>query len=56
MDKIDNKSNELLSVSFNQDGTCFSVGTEKGFEIYLANPFKSYFERRKYIYIYNNLY
>ena len=52
MDKIDNKSNELLSVSFNQDGTCFSVGTEKGFEIFISNPFKFYFERRNYIYIY----
>ena len=38
---------KILYLSFNQDSTCFSVGTEKGFKIYNTNPFKPNFERSK---------
>jgi hypothetical protein len=31
---------ELLSVSFNQDGGCFSVGTSSGFRIFNVSPFQ----------------
>ena len=38
-------SNKILYANFNQDGSCFSVGTENGFKIYNSNPFRDNFER-----------
>lgn len=38
----------LLYVSFNQDFSCFVVGTERGFKIYNTLPFGLKFERSNY--------
>jgi hypothetical protein len=38
---------QMLSMAFNQDSTCFAIGTEKGFQIYNTYPFKDKFERSK---------
>ena len=49
----DIKNDKLLHISFNQDHSCFSIGSEQGFRIYDLNPFKTIFERsNKYIYYY----
>ena len=39
------KDDSMLYVSFNQDNSFFSVGTERGFRIYQTYPFKDYYER-----------
>lgn len=36
---------QMLYVTFNQDYSAFAVGTERGFRIYNAYPFKDYYER-----------
>lgn len=36
---------QMLCITFNQDASCIAVGTEKGFKIYNANPFKDSFDR-----------
>lgn len=38
---------KILYISFNQDSSCFSVGTEKGFRIYSTLPFKNISNRSK---------
>ena len=35
---------KILYVSFNQDSSCFSIGTEKGFRIYSTFPYKNIIE------------
>lgn len=35
-----NSKYQILYMSFNQDGTCISVGTRRGFRIFNAAPFK----------------
>lgn len=35
----------LLNINFNQDGSCFAIGTEKGFKIFTSSPFKEYSDR-----------
>jgi len=39
-------TNNLLSISFNQEGSCCSVGTESGFAIYNTEPFRETVRRR----------
>ena len=38
-------SKALLSISFNQDAVCFSVGASTGFRIYNVEPFKEMYHR-----------
>lgn len=45
MDLQANPSNEILYCSFNQDFTCFVVGTENGFRVYSTDPFRLTFKR-----------
>lgn len=45
MDNLDTFSNKILGISFNQDQTCFSIGTDKGFQIFNSFPFKNTFKR-----------
>ena len=40
-----NENNKILNISFNQDNSCFSVSTEKGFKIYETIPFKKEYEK-----------
>ena len=43
---MDKKKEKILYISFNQDNTCFAVGTEIGYKIYdLLNPNLDYYER-----------
>ncbi|KAG6518122.1 hypothetical protein ZIOFF_021524 [Zingiber officinale] len=44
-DSDDSDQSELLSVTWNQDYGCFSVGTSNGFRIYNCNTFKETFRR-----------
>ena len=45
-DKNDQMLNKLLNISFNQDNSCFSIGTERGFRIYDTYPIKHQYERK----------
>ena len=38
-------ANSMLYINFNQDGSCFAVGTQSGFMILNSNPFKNNFNR-----------
>ena len=40
------EDNTMLDVSFNQDNSCFAIGTENGFKIYQTYPFKGPHERK----------
>ena len=42
-----NKSSQdkILCLTFNQDSSCFAIGTETGFKIYSLYPKKHSFER-----------
>lgn len=44
---MESAEEQMLFVNFNQDGSCFAVGTEKGFKIFNSFPFKDTFERSK---------
>ena len=45
MEKTSSESNSMLYVTFNQDSSCFAIGTETGFSIYNSFPFKDNFNR-----------
>lgn len=43
---MQNKSKEgILCISFNQDNSAFSVGTESGFRLFATSPFKELNQR-----------
>ena len=44
---MDVANDQMLYVSFNQDYSAFSVGTERGFRVYNTYPYKDYYERSK---------
>jgi hypothetical protein len=39
------KPDQILSISLNQDKTCFTVAAENGFGVYQISPFKENFFR-----------
>ena len=46
MDLSDNQLNEMLFVDFNQDLSCFVVGSETGYQIFHADPLQHTHSRR----------
>ena len=42
------EDNSIINVSFNQDSSCFSIGTQIGFKIYQTFPFKEPYERKMF--------
>ena len=40
-----NQEDQMLYVSFNQDSSCFAIGTQKGFKIYSSYPLNDTYER-----------
>ena len=38
-------SEKILIANFNQDGSCFAVGTETGFKVFNSYPYRDNFER-----------
>jgi len=52
MEQFNSNKDTILSISFNQDASCFAAGTERGFRIFNTFPYKDNFERgRNFIYI-----
>ena len=52
MEQTNSNMDTILSISFNQDASCFAAGTERGFRIFNTFPYKDNFERgRNFIYI-----
>lgn len=45
MEDSNTLKNSMLYVTFNQDASCFAVGTETGFRIYSSYPYKDSFTR-----------
>ena len=41
----ENNSKNILYLNFNYDYSCISVGTENGYIIYNASPFKEIYKR-----------
>ena len=44
---MESNEEEMIYASFNQDASCFAVGTEKGFKIFNTIPFKENIDRSK---------
>lgn len=42
---MESNEDRMLYVTFNQDSSCFAIGTETGFKIYNVFPFKDTFSR-----------
>lgn len=38
-------TNKMLFASFNQDGSCFAIGTDTGFKVFNSYPLRDHFER-----------
>lgn len=47
MQSFNIEQNKVLYLNFNQDASCFCVGTEEGFLIYSVHPYKLLFHRSK---------
>ena len=45
MNSLVQPEDQMLYVSFNQDSSCFALGTERGFKIYNTFPYKDKYER-----------
>lgn len=46
VEKEDSDDEEKINyISFNQDNSCFCIGTGKGFKVFTSYPFKKLFER-----------
>ena len=45
MNEIQEEDDTMISVSFNQDNSCFSLGTQRGFKIYQTYPFRGPYEK-----------
>ncbi len=46
VDKDDGDQEKINYLSFNQDHSCFCIGTGKGFKIFTSYPFKKLFDRK----------
>jgi len=44
---MDVSNEQMLYISFNQDYSAFSIGTERGFRIYNTYPYRNFYERSK---------
>jgi autophagy-related protein 18 len=46
--KAQKDSNNFLYLSFNQDNSCISIGTQDGYMIYNVSPFSKIYKRSNY--------
>jgi hypothetical protein len=51
MEQTISNNDTILSISFNQDASCFAAGTERGFRIFNTFPYKDNFERSRNFFI-----
>lgn len=49
MEPLKEEEDQMIFANFNQDNSCFSIGTEKGYIIYNVYPYKEIFKRSIYI-------
>ena len=45
MSLLGKKQSIILNLNFNQDFSCISIGTEKGYIIYNVSPFKEIYRK-----------